>query len=307
MFTTILIAVLLLFGLAVLVFGLSIDGVNLRPYGLIPLVAGLVILAFSVTAIVEAKNIGVVTSFGKPVGTKSSGLAFKAPWQKLTEIDGTVDTNEYFGESGIQVRTGDGGESVVYTTIRWRITPDKADTIYADYRSDNPTESFRKAVISTQFKAAVQAVLSKYNPIAQLEVVDGVDATQASQLSFAPDYDQIADDLKTQMRERLGDDPLAEIVDVTVSGVTLSKSTQKTINDFTAEIGRTRNAQQAKNTAEQQARANDALSASVSNNPGVLQSRCLDSLTNAIESGYQLPAGFSCFGSSSAVVVPSGR
>jgi len=309
MITTIIIGVLLLVGFAVLIFGPRVDGESIRIFSAVPLGIAFIMLVFSTTAIIQAKNVGVVTSFGRPTGTESSGLAWKWPWQKVTEIDGTVDTNEYRGDDGcIYVRIGDGSRSCVTATIRWRIIPDKADTIYADYRSDDPTESFRRAVISTQFKSAVQAVLSEYNPVAELEVVEGSNAASASQLSFAPDYDQISADLEAQMQERLGDDPQAEVVDITVSYVSLAGSTQKTIDDFISEVGRTRNAAQARNTAVEQAAANRTIQESLQNNSeGVLASRCIDAFESAIEKGYALPAGFNCLGAGSSVVVPATR
>lgn len=309
MFTTILLGLLLLAALALLVFGratIDDERVSFRWTAAIPLVLALTLGFFVTTAQVDAKNVGVVTQFKRPVGTEDAGWVWKAPWQGVTEIDGTVQTDEYKNDGCIYVRIGDGSRSCVTTTLRWRIVPEKADVIFGDYRSDDPTASFRDAVISTQFKSANQAVLAKYNPVAELEVVDGSNAAQAAELSFAPDYDQIAADLEDQMDDRLGTDPLAEIVSISVSYVSLSDSTQKTIDDFIKAVGETRIAAQAKSTATEQAAANETIQGSLdSNSTGVLQSRCIDAVNTAIEKGYALPAGFNCLGSGSAVVVPA--
>jgi regulator of protease activity HflC (stomatin/prohibitin superfamily) len=305
--------ILALIGALVIIFGSKITVekgmrnehvVSIRKFAILPLGLALLFLLFSVTTIVQAKNVGVVTTFGKPVGTLDSGLHLKAPWQKVTEVDGTVIPNEYKGDSCIYARIGDGSRSCVSLTIRWQIVPSEADTIYANYRSDDPTEEFRKAVVSTQLKAATQQVLAEYNPVAELEVVEGSNAGAASELSFAPDYDQISKDILASMETRTGAD-LVNIEEISVSYVSLSKSTQKTIDGFIKAVGETRVAAQARNTAIEQARANEALSASVSNAPGVLQSRCLDLLSNAIDKDYELPAGFNCLGDGSAVIVPS--
>lgn len=272
----------------------------------IPAILGLVVLALASTTMVQAKNVGVTTTFGKPTGTKSSGLGLKLPWQKVTEVDGTIQTDEYNGDNCIYVRIGDGSRSCVTVTNRWEIVDEEADTIYADYRSDDPTQSLRDAVVSTQLKAAVQEVLAAYNPIAELEVVEGSNAQAASELSFAPDYNQISQDIREAMERRTGNE-LIDIKDITVSYVSLSGSTQKTIDDFIKAVGETRIAAQAKNTATEQARANEIISDSVNNNPDVLASRCLDILASAAESGYQFPAGFSCFGGGGSVVVPAGK
>lgn len=278
-------------------------------------IAGIVMLA-SCFATVDAKNVGVVTQFGRTVDTASPGLTFKAPWQDVTEIDGTKQTNEYRDDGkddgcggAIYVRIGDGSQSCLTATIRWQIVPEKADVIFADYRSDDPAETFRKNVISTQFKAAAQAVMAEYNPIATLEVVDGANAGTAADLNFAPDYDRVSADLLAQMQDRLGEDPLAIVESVTVSYVSLAGSTQEKLNDFIKAVAETRIAAQNVNTANEQARANEVIAASLeaSTTEGVLVSRCLDALTVAIEKGYGLPAGFNCLGSGSAVVVPASK
>lgn len=315
MFIAFLAGLLLLIGLVWLVIapkfvldrGSSYEHSLSRGWGLIPIGIALILLALSMTAIVQAKNVGVVTTFGKPTGTESSGLVVKLPWDKITEVDGTIQTDEYRGDNCIYVRIGDGSRSCVTLTNRWQIVDQEADTIYGDYRSDDPTASLRSAVVSTQLKAAVQEVLSEYNPIAELEVVEGSNAASAKELSFAPDYSQISKDIQTVMAERKGHE-LIEIEDITVSYVSLSDSTQKTIDDFIKAVGETRIAAQGRNTATEQAAANLTIQGSLKDNSeGVLASRCIDALNTAIEKGYQLPAGFNCMGSGSAVVVPSSK
>lgn len=316
MFLFILAIVALLIGLTAFAFNPRFEGYDGEPDKTfrIPIAVGTLFLVgalitLSCLSFVGAKNIGIVTQFGKPVDTGTAGVLWHAPWEGVTEIDGTVVTNEYYGDDCITGKIGDGSSACLYATIRWRINPDKADTIYGDYRDkdDEPTEEFRKAVISTQFKAAVQNVLGAFNPVSALEVI-GEDeaATAQKQLDFVPDVDQMGSDLERLMKDRLAKDNLAEIVSISVSGVQISKSTQKTIDEFIAEVGRTRIAAQNRKTSEQQALANKAISDSVNNNPAVLESRCIDALLTAIEKDYGLPAGFSCFGGNS-VVLPAAK
>lgn len=312
MVTTIIAGLLLVLGVGWLIANPAFPDYNGNPkryrwVAVVPLFTAFVMLAFACTAIIQAKNAGVLTTFGKPSErTLPSGLHLKMPWQKVTEIDGTIQTNEYKGDDCIYVRIGDGSRSCLTTTIRWRIVEDRANVIYGDYRSDDPTQSLRAAVVSTQFKSAAQAVLSEYNPIASLEVVSGSNAPQAASLDFAPDYDAIAADLTSQMDGRLGDDPLVEVQSITVSYLSLADSTQAKLNDFIAAVGDTRIAAQKKSTATEEAEANRILSGSLSNDPNVLTSKCYDIVKDSAETGYPLPAGFSCWpGGTSAVVVPS--
>lgn len=274
--------------------------------GAIPVLIGLVILGFAGTAIIQAKNVGVLTTFGKPAErTLSPGLHFKAPWQKVTELDGTTISDEYRGDRCITVRIGDGSTACISATNRWRLVQEKANITYGDYRSDDVKETVRDALVSTVFKASVNQVLGEYDPTGDLQVID---AKAGASADFAPDYDAISEAIQSNMRERVKEQgSLVEIRAVTVSYIKLSDSTQNKINAYQAEVAETRNALQRKETASAQAEANRALSESVSNDPNVLVSKCFDTLAAMVELKQPIPAGFSCWpGGGSAVVIPSG-
>lgn len=295
----------------------NLDGFRIgRGWALIPLLVAGLMLGVASTTVIQAKNVGVLTTFGKTSNrTLGPGLHLKAPWQRVIELDGTIKTDKYGNGSGtcnnetagISVRIGDGSQSCVSITHRWQVIPEQANTIYGNFRSNDPTESLRDAVVSTQLYAVTQDVLAKYNPVADLQVVEGAKA-QAISLNFAPDYDKLSSDIQAGMEARYGSDPLVRTIAITVSYVSLSESTQAKINSFIAEVANTRIAAQRAQTAANEAAANRALAASVSRDPNVLVSKCFDTVAEAQKSGYQLPAGFSCWpGSDSAVVVPSAR
>lgn len=313
MFITILTALLILAGLLVLAFGPTIEldsykeipkgepdrfgyvakervynTANTKLYGLIPLVIAGIILAFACTVQVPAKQVGVVTEFGKPQeGTLDSGLHLKAPWQGVTEIDATIQTDEYHGESAITVVLADKNTASISATIRWSVNEENANEVYADFRSDNPTESLRDAVVSTQFKAAVNAAFGNY------------DATQEA----APDYDALAGSVETAMLAKTKG--LVDINDITISYIKPSEKLQAKIEAIQAQEARTRIAAEAIETARKEAEANRILSESISNDPNVLVSKCLDLMADG---SIVAPAGFQCWNSnSSSVVIPSAK
>lgn len=266
-------------------------------------VVGLVLVTLTCVTAVSAKNVGVVVTFGSvDANTRSAGLNFKLPWSNIVEIDGTIQTDEMRDDYCIPVRIGDGSQACAFITNRWSINADKGAAIYENYRSDDPTAQFRQAVVSTNLDQAVQEALKNYNPIAQLKSVGG--DVLADELSFAPDYGEVSTEIENSMRERLGEEGLAQIESITFSYLRLADSTQKKLDDYVAAIGETRIAMQREETAKAQANANKTLSASVSNDPNVLVSKCFDTVAEAVSLGYQLPAGFSCWGASSAVIVP---
>jgi regulator of protease activity HflC (stomatin/prohibitin superfamily) len=325
MFITILCGIIALAGIAILVLGpkYSVRNPAWSSYGsgnepkylersarwTGPVAIGVALVFFALFSWTQigAKNVGVLTTFGKPSErTLSPGFHFTWPWQETTEIDGSVQSKEYEGDSCIYVKIGDGSRSCVTTTINWRITPENAYIVYSDYRDDddydNPVDAYWGKVLSKQFKAAIQSVFADYNPVAGLETIGG--ENKATDLSFAPDLPVYEERMREQMNERLGDDPLAEILSISMSYFSFSESTQATIDAFTKAVGETRVAAQREETAEAEARANEALSDSISNDPNVLVSKCLDILNDAMESGYALPAGFSCWGAGNSVVIP---
>lgn len=267
-------------------------------------VVSLGIIAVMCFSAVSAKNVGVAVNFGSvSEQTRAPGIQLKFPWTKIVQIDGTIQTDAYEGENCIPVRIGDGSQACADVVNRWAINPANAASVYEQHRSDDPTDSFKQAVVSTELKQAVQEALKTYNPIAELQAV-GQDELSAD-LSFAPDYEEISKKIEADMKERLGRKDQAHVEGITFSYSRLSDNTQRKLDDYVAAVGETRIASQQRETAKAQAEANRTLSSSVSNDPNVLVSRCLDLLRDAQQANYQLPAGFSCWpGGGTGVVIP---
>jgi regulator of protease activity HflC (stomatin/prohibitin superfamily) len=287
--------------------GLPAVARSVVPGGLM-LLAVVVIAAACVTT-VGTKDIGVVTVFGRPTGRDlPNGIHLKAPWQAVTEMDGAIQPDEFTGDQCIQVRIGDSSTACANMTIRWRIVPSEAASLYQNYRSNNVNETIKASLVVTQLKAAVNGVLGSFNPLANVNEAANAEHDN-TRISAAPDLDAFSTQIVTSMNARLAamnsGKPQIEILSVTLSFLQLADSTQAKINAFQAEVGNTRIAEQQEKTAAAQAAANGALSASVSHDPNVLVSRCLDTLAEMVKERLAVPAGFSCWpGAGSALVVP---
>ena len=72
-----------------------------------------------------------------------------------------------------------------------------------------------------------------------------------------------------------------EIINVIVPLVNYDEATQDRMNAVNVEKANTRVAEQRAKTAEAEAKANEILAASVSNDPNVLVGRCLDAASDA--------------------------
>lgn len=223
-------------------------------------VVAVVLLIAASTTIVSTKNVGVLTTFGRPAGTLNNGLHLKAPWQSVTELDGAIQIDNHTGEHATQVRLGNNSTASVDNSVRWRIVPSAADALFLDYRG---FDNIRDNLVTRELNAALNDVLSQYNPLAPDQQAKG-----------GADLDGIGRQVTQRLKARVGD--RIEVLGVIIPLVRLDQETQRKIDAYQAEIANTRIAEQKGKTAAAEAEANRVLSQSVSNDPNVLVSKCLD-------------------------------
>lgn len=255
------------------------------------LLGGLAVLFIGLasTTTVSTKQVGIVTSFGRPTGTVlPNGLHFKAPWQKVTPFDAAIQTDSYAPESTggdreggeITVRTTSQSTAYVSVSARWRINPGQADALFRDYKTFDIVGA---SLVTRDLRAASNDVFATYDPLATNAV---------------PSYDDLSKKVTKALATRVG--TAIEVQSVVISHVRFDDTTQGRINALQGEVAQTRIATQREATAAAEARANGVLSASVSNDPNVLVAQCLTTLRAAVDKGQQLPAGFSCWPASAA-------
>lgn len=261
-----------------------------RVFAVVPvLLIGLLFLTTSMTT-VEAKHVGVVTEFGKEQpDTLGAGFHWKKPWAKVTELDSTIQTWEYAGKSAIDVVLADKNAASVSVTARWSVSDENANDVYAEFRgADDITDALGEAVVGTQLKAALFAVFADHDLTAE-------DALTADEL--AEKVQDVMDD-KTKSK--------VDIDSVTISKITPGEKLQSKIEAIQAQVAQTTIAEEKKATATAEAAANRILSESISNDPNVLVSKCLDMVAE-LPAG-SLPAGFQCWNNAGgSVVVPSAK
>jgi regulator of protease activity HflC (stomatin/prohibitin superfamily) len=290
---------IVLIGVGIAVFG---SGVDSTPIGITTAVVagliGVILFVLSASTIVGPRNIGVVTTFGKvSADTLESGFHWKAPWSKVTDMDGTVQTTKYVGQDGcIGVRISDGQTACVSVVERHQTRIDSADELYVDYRSlDEKTDgdindAINDALVRTQMTSALGGVFGSFDPLTEVGFTEG-DAAAPAAPAEGIDYVGLSEELVTELNARLAaqspdEKPQVEIVAATITFVYFSEKTQVRINQFQEEVAKTRIAAQRVETAEQEADANRELSASISNDPNVLVSKCLDLVAEGRDPGF---------------------
>jgi len=235
---------------------------------------------------VDTKKVGVITAFGRPTGTLPNGVHVVAPWSVVTELDGAIQTDTHAGDGKdggcTTVRLQGQATACVDNSVRWRIRLEAADALFRDYRD---FDRIRDSLVTRELRAALNDVFSTFDPLA------GITAPTAGPKGSG--LDGLGEAVTTKLRARIGTQ--VEVLNTIIPLVRYDGGTEERIRAFQVALADTRIAVQREETARAEARANAALAASVTNNTGVLVSKCLDEVREARKAGYGLPAGYSCW------------
>lgn len=269
------------------------------------------ILFFSCVATVGTKNVGVITTFGRPSGYLSNGFHLVLPWQDVTELNDAVQTDTYASDGSdaskkqggatdtcIHVRIARQGTACVNVSIRWQIRPSGVDYLFRNFKDNT---AITDNLVLRDLQTAMNQAFVSYDPLG----IDNNGLSTNTPLSAASGS-SISATVQTQMRGEIG--TWIDVQTVNIPLLNFDAATQDKINQLQQQVAATRVATQAQLTAQAQAAANKALAASVSNDPNVLTDKCLNILKEAVDKSQALPAGFSCFaGSSTPVAVTTGK
>jgi regulator of protease activity HflC (stomatin/prohibitin superfamily) len=240
------------------------------------LVALLVGLVFSTSTIVPTREVGIVTTFGRPVGEIGNGFHLKAPWQKVTTMDAAIQLQNFAGNTydehgtAIPVRLKNNSMAYVNVNIAWRIDPDAAMNLFLDYRG---FENIQENLVDKQLAVATAHVFGTFDP-----------QTTAQ----GADLSALADDVKAQIQEAVGD--RIKIEQVFIPAIFYDQATQQRLDAYNQKVQETKNAQQDVQTAEQSRLAAEARARQTPPDLRIAISNCLNDM---VKSGRD-PAG--CWG-----------
>jgi regulator of protease activity HflC (stomatin/prohibitin superfamily) len=248
--------------------------------------AGIVGFASSFTQ-VDANTVGIVTSFGQPVGTVDSGPHLLAPWDSVDPFSTRVQvTDRKAGPEGdtptadcVQVNLKGGAGACADMTIRYVVNASDAVDLWKRY---GDFDTVRDKLLRSATDNAAKIVYGEYQP---QDAISG-DAIPA-----------ITKAMTTELNKQLTQSGLT-LVAVAPGQLHLSNDVQNRINDILNAQTATTVAQQnlAKNQAE--AAANQALTGSLSEQ--ILIKQCIEA-AQVIKPSY-----FNCFpGGSSATPLVS--
>lgn len=198
-------------------------------------------LLFASLVFVGTKQVGIITTFGRPGGEVGAGPHLIWPWQDINEMDGAIQLQSFEGESydkpgtSVKVRLGNNSSAFIEANINWRLKPEAAPRMFQDYRTFN---NIRENLVDKQLQVALSHRFAGFNPQQQ---------TQGA------DLPGIAEQVKNDLQAAVGND--IEIISVKVPGLFYDSGTQQRIDAFNQEAQQTKNAEQAVQTAKQQREA----------------------------------------------------
>jgi regulator of protease activity HflC (stomatin/prohibitin superfamily) len=251
--------------------------------GAVAAVVAIGTLFLAVTTIVPPRTVGIPVTFGHVGSPNGSGLMWHAPWTDVVLMDATIQALDASGDNPTVAKDVDKADIFVHNNVRWSIKEEQASELYLQYQN---FERVGDLLVQPTVRESIASVMQDFDPLA----------------SDNPQLSEIAATVKRDLEQRLADKINIDSVSITL--LDPSEATKNRINALNIEKGNTRIAEQRALTAQQEANANRTLAESVSNDPNVLVSKCLD----IVNEGRALPAGFQCWpGTGGSVVVPAGN
>lgn len=305
----------LIFVLAFLLLVLFAEGVS-KLFSLIPLVLAVLFIMMSTLATVGPRNIGVENIKGRTTGENhGAGWVVHAPWVSVTDIDASIQPEEYKGDDCIKVKIADGSTACVSASYNWRVLESGADEAFKDFNNKETSDgddldildAIRAFTVSPKMKATMNEVWGTFDPTSGIEITPDMTAQQISEikLNVIPNYADYNDKIQANVDEKIKDlGGIVQITGITVSAISYSEATQSRIETIKNKILDSKAAMLDVAIKNAQAQGNVALADSLKD-PNVLVSKCLDGL---IEGDFTAPAGFQCWpGNGGALVLPSAK
>lgn len=259
------------------------------------LVLGLLVLLFSGIRSVPVKSVGVVTSFGHVEGDLTPGFHWELPYKTANILPETIQTTTWTGSfnrdgvcQALTVRIGGQQTACLDATIQWQVEDQAAPQLFNNYDTSgtNVLNQITTAVVVREFEQVTNQVLGDYNPIQDVALNAGAGNSLFS--TFGPL-------VQNTMRRDIGSQ--IRVIRVIMPILHYDSSTQGRLNTIQATYANAAIAKEQIAVNDAQAQANAAIQNNVSAN--VLVQECLTLVESAAKENYQLPAGFSCFGSGS--------
>jgi hypothetical protein len=271
---------------------------QIRAVGVSMFVFGALMALSTCVTTVDARSVGVKTSFNKYSGTIGPGLSFKGPQEDVEEwttrnqvsrfqngVKDDEDDDNFHAQGCITVRLGNQSNACIDTTVTWKVTEKSVKGLWEQHKT---FDAARRDFVTPQAVAAVGFVFDGYNPlqgitggVTEVKTVNNEEWTRLLKPKLSALYAARS----------------IELVDAQVTFVHYDEQTTNKLRDIANEVAATEIAKQKIKTAEAEAAASAARKAQSG-------STCVDLYRDlaAMDQLKNINAGFNCGAPSGALV-----
>lgn len=277
------------------------------------LAGGLIVL--SMFKSVPTKSEGVVTSYGKVIGTPyGPGGHFMAPWRTLNIVQNTIQSDSFTSANGqggdtqtpsgthgycITVRLGGMNSGCADVQLQTQLVKNAIPELYANYSSYGPNlaQDVDQFVVKRELTTDLNRLLGDYNVIADV-AANLTSCVQKGQTTCSAVTSSQFSQFDGKLLTLLQDDPELSgkigVLDVNIQNIVFNDTTEGAIRKIQESYLQTVEATQQEKTNAAISLANAALVKSNSLSPALLQNECYTTTQDAIKAGYNLPTGWNC-------------
>jgi len=274
---------------------------------------------------VPTKSVGVVTSYGKVIGQPyGPGGHWMVPWKSLNIVQDTIQSDNFSQANGsgadqqqpsgikgycLSVRLAGLTQACLDVQLQTQVEPSAIPELYANYSSYGPnlTLDVDQYVVQRELKTWLNRDLGDYNVIQDvsnaLQACAAKAQTTCNSTAVVSQFGQFDAQVLKSMQQ---DPELAgkiNVLDVNIQYPHFDDNTEGAIQKIQQSYLTTVEATQQEQTNRALSLANAALVQSNSLTPAVLQNNCYATTQDAIKANYSLPAGWSCSGSGSNLIL----
>ncbi len=150
--------------------GVSSKSSEERIFGIVlsvgALIAGILFSLIASFYYVEARTLGIIVEFGKPVGTSGPGPSWAAPWKEVYHFPTSSQPLDYDNTDGsgspAGVKFNGGTTGAVHVNLNWSVMSD--DTAIKLWENWREFDRVTTNVVDPTVRSTIAVVLGKYNP-----------------------------------------------------------------------------------------------------------------------------------------------
>ena len=133
-------------------------------------VVGAISLTVACMSVVPTRNVGIVTTWGKPTGrTTGAGLQWTAPWSDVDDWDASGQTYAHLGDQCVWVTVTGPRNVCIPVQVEWNADPAQAPENWAAFKEADGKTRFETWVsrrIDPQMTAAIISTFATFDPFA---------------------------------------------------------------------------------------------------------------------------------------------